>query len=148
MNRLSGYGRVLFACVLVAFLARADAAAPAAAAKKEIGVEILLDTDETVLGQEFEYPAGRARITTVLLTVPPHGTIPFHHHPVPLMGYIIQGELAVEYPDVGVIHYRAGDAFVEAFDTPHSGFNAGRGVVKILAVYAGAEGVPNSVDGE
>jgi hypothetical protein len=34
---------------------------------------------------------------------------------------------------------------VEAFDFPHSGRNGGKGKVKILAVYAGADGVPDTL---
>jgi quercetin dioxygenase-like cupin family protein len=108
-------------------------------------VETLIETDQTVLGQDFSYPDGKAKITAVIVTLPPGASLPRHLHPVPLFAYILQGELLVDYGSEGELLYRKGDAFVEAFDSPHSGRNAGKGNVKILAVYAGAVGVPNSV---
>jgi quercetin dioxygenase-like cupin family protein len=107
-------------------------------------VETLFDTSETVLGQELAYPEGRARITAAVVTVPPGAVLAPHLHPVPLFGYVLQGELVVDYGSEGERVYQAGDALVEAIDWPHQGRNGGRGIVKILVVYAGAEGVPNS----
>lgn len=111
-------------------------------------VETLIDTSETVLGQEFFYPPGRAHITAQRITVPPGALLPPHLHPVPLFGYILQGELVVDYGSAGEIVYRRGDTLIEAFDWPHQGRNGGRGVLQILAVYAGAEGVPNTEPAE
>ena len=68
-----------------------------------------------------------------------------HHHPVPLFGYILQGELIVDYGGFGERTYARGESLVEAFETPHQGRNGGKGTVKILVVYAGADGVPNTV---
>lgn len=111
-------------------------------------VVTLIETSETVLGQEFFYPEGRARITAAVVTVPPGALLPPHLHPVPLFAYVLQGELIVDYGSEGERVYRKGDALVEAIDWPHQGRNGGRGVVKILVVYAGAEGVPVSEPAE
>jgi quercetin dioxygenase-like cupin family protein len=117
----------------------------AGAAPPDTSVEVLLETDQTVLGEPFAYPAGRARITAARVIVPPGATVPLHLHPVPLFAYVLQGELIIEYGSKGIRTYRKGDAFVEAFEWPHHARNGGKGNVEILAVYAGAEGVPNSV---
>jgi quercetin dioxygenase-like cupin family protein len=109
------------------------------------GVEVLIETTETVLGQEFAYPEGQARITAERITVPPGALLPPHLHPVPLFAYVLQGELIVDYGSEGEIVYQTGDALVEAIDWPHQGRNGGRGKLVLLAVYAGAEGVPNTV---
>jgi len=119
--------------------------ATAQADPPELTVDTLLETATTVLGQDFAYPEGKAKITAAVLTVPPQGTVALHKHPVPLFVYILQGAITVEYEAVGPITYQAGDSFVEAFQWPHQAHNAGRGVVKILTVYAGADGVPNAV---
>jgi len=111
-------------------------------------VELLIETSETVLGQEFLYPKGRARITAAVVTVPPGAVLPRHLHPVPVFGYLLQGELVVDYGSEGERVYRKGDALVEAYDWPHRGHNGGRGIVKILVVYAGAEGVPDTEPAE
>lgn len=110
-----------------------------------VTVETILETDMTILGQEFAYPEGTPRITMAVLTVPPHATIALHEHPVPLAAYILQGEIVVDYEGRGEIRYRKGDAFVEAFNVPHSAYNGGRGKVMILTIYAGANGVPNAI---
>jgi quercetin dioxygenase-like cupin family protein len=113
-----------------------------------VAVETLLFTNQTTLGKFFEYPEGTPEVTVSIITIPPHTTIALHKHPVPLVAYILQGELVVEYAtEYGLqeVYYKSGDAFVEAFNVPHRGYNGSRGLVKILAVYAGAEGVPNSV---
>ena len=41
--------------------------------------------------------------------------------------------------------FRQGDALVEAMNVPHRGMNLGGGIVKLLAVYVGAEGADNVV---
>jgi quercetin dioxygenase-like cupin family protein len=120
----------------------------AAATPPGVSVETLIDTSETVLGQEFAYPKGRARITAVVVTLPPGAVLAPHQHEVPLFAYVLEGELIVDYGSKGERTYRAGDPFVEAIDWPHQGRNAGRGIVKILAVYAGSEKVPNSEPAE
>ena len=70
-----------------------------------------------------------------------------HLHPVPMFAYILEGQLLVDYEGVGEKRYRKGDVFVEAIDVAHRGRAAIRGnarKVKILVVYAGAVGTPNS----
>ena len=138
-------GRTLYVvCLLVAaFPARTAVATPPGPR-----VETRLETDLTVLGQEFEYPEGPATITAAIVTVPPGAVLAPHLHAVPTFGFILQGELIVDYGSAGEITYRRGDALVEAIDWPHQGRNGGRGVVQILVVYAGARGVPNSEPAE
>ena len=119
--------------------------APISAAQDAISVEPLLETDKTVLHQAFAYPAGRAKITSARLTVPPGGTVPLHYHPVPLFVYIEKGTITVDYGHRGKRTYRKGDAFVEAFEWPHYARNTGKKDVVILTVYAGAVGIQNSI---
>ena len=127
------------------FTIAAMAWASTSAAPPATSVEQLLDTDVTILGEAFAYPGGRARITSLRLTVPPGASVPLHLHPVPLFVYILQGEIIVDYGSRGTRTYRKGDAFVEAFEWPHQARNGGKGIVKILTVYAGAAGVENSM---
>jgi len=107
-------------------------------------VEILLETDVTVLGQQIAYPEGPATITAAIVTLPPGAVLAPHLHAVPLLAHMLQGELIVDYGSEGEIVYGPGDTFVEAIDWPHQGRNGGRGVVRLLVFYAGTEGVPNS----
>lgn len=132
--------RTIVAALALALFANVAAAMPPAAS-----VDTLLEADETVIGQEFQYPQGRAKITAAIVTVPPGARLATHLHPVPLFAYILKGVLVVDYGSAGERVYRRGDSLVEAIDWPHSGRNGGRGNVKILVVYSGAEGVPISV---
>ena len=131
--------RLVLTAVIVLACASSFAAPP------PTSVELLLETDQTVLEQPFAYPAGRSRITAARITVPPGATVPLHLHPVPLFVYILQGEIVVDYGSEGIRTYRKGDAFVEAYQWPHHARNGGKGNVQLLAVYAGAEGVANAI---
>ena len=109
-------------------------------------VNTLLVTSETILGQPFSYPTKKpARITAAIVTMPPGGTTGWHEHPVPLFGYMLEGEITVDYGPHGKRVYRKGDALMEAIDAAHDGHNTGQGVARILAVFMGAEGVSNTM---
>lgn len=105
----------------------------------------LLSTGTTVMGETLRYPAGGApHVTVSIVTVAPGANTALHHHPAPLVAYILEGELTVEYKDRGRRVYRQGEALLEAMDVPHRGLNLGTAPVRLLAVYLGADGVPNT----
>ncbi len=104
----------------------------------------LLATGETIIGQPFVYPQGTAKVTAVIVTVPPGGETGWHEHAVPLFAYVLDGALDVDYGDKGTRIYKAGDSLMEAMNWPHNGTNKGDVPVRILAVYIGAEGIPNA----
>ncbi|HHV49868.1 MAG TPA: cupin domain-containing protein [Rhodocyclaceae bacterium] len=107
-------------------------------------VQELLVTGKTVVGEDIQYPStGAPKITVAVVTVEPGAVAAFHRHPVPLVAYILEGELSVDYGPEGVKTFRQGDALVEAMHVPHRGMNLGTGVVRLLAVYVGAEGSAN-----
>jgi len=109
-------------------------------------VNTLLVTSETILGRPFSYPAKKpARVTAAIVTMPPGGTTGWHEHPVPVFGYVLEGEITVDYGPHGKRVYRKGDALMEAIDAAHDGHNTGQGVARILAVFMGAEGVSNTM---
>jgi quercetin dioxygenase-like cupin family protein len=104
----------------------------------------LLATGETIIGQPFAYPAGKAKVTALIVTVPPGGETGWHEHAVPLFAYVLDGALSVDYGDKGTRIYKTGDSLMEAMNWPHNGTNKGDVPVRILAVYIGAEGIPNA----
>jgi len=108
-------------------------------------VDVLLQTSTSILGEPLEYPQGTPQITMAIVTMQPGQVTGLHEHDVPLMAYILDGEITVDYGAAGSKTYRKGDALVEAFRSPHSGTNTGDDIVRILAVFAGAEGVKNTV---
>jgi quercetin dioxygenase-like cupin family protein len=106
-------------------------------------VQQLLATGKTVVGEDIRYPSGRPRITVAIVTVQPGAPAAFHRHPVPLVAYILEGELTVDYGALGIKSFKQGDALVEAMDVPHRGINRSSNIVRLLAVYVGAEGTPD-----
>jgi quercetin dioxygenase-like cupin family protein len=123
------------------------AAAPALAdgsAPPKVTSQALLDATETIIGQPIAYPDGTADVTVAIITVPPGAETGWHVHAVPLIGYILEGTLTVDYGSKGTRTYVSGSALVEAMNWPHDGMNKGNVPVRILAVYAGAKGVPTA----
>ena len=114
----------------------------------EPSVKPVLSAGETILGQRIAWPQGTAHVTAVIVTLPPGAETGWHTHPVPLFGWMLEGELTVSYDGAGERVYRSGDALMEALGIRHNGRNDGPGDVRILAVFMGAEGVPNTEKAE
>ena len=104
----------------------------------------VLQATQTIIGQPIVYPKGIAEVTVAIVTIPPGGQTGWHIHAVPLFGYMLEGELTVDYGDKGTHTYKVGDALIEAMNWPHNGMNKGAVPVRILTVYAGAQGVPTA----
>lgn len=106
----------------------------------------LLNTSQTIIGQDITYPTGApAKVVSAIVTMLPGEETGWHKHDVPMFGYIIEGEVTVDYGAKGTRVYRQGDAVMESVDWPHNGRNTGKVPARILAVFMGAEGVPNTV---
>ena len=120
------------ALLLAANAASAQTAAPAPlGGEVHSGERLILSTGTTVTGEPIRYPTGAAaHITAVEITLAPGQQTGWHMHPVPLFGYIFEGELTVDYGTKGARTYRAGDGFMEAIDEAHNGRNTGQGPVK------------------
>lgn len=119
--------------------------APERGLTRESGTS-LLNTSQTIIGQGITYPTGApAKVVSAIVTMLPGEETGWHKHDVPMFGYIIEGEVTVDYGAKGTRVYRQGDAVMEAIDWPHNGRNTGKVPARILAVFMGAEGVPNTV---
>jgi len=115
------------------------------AVERHSKVRVVLSTGTTVTGQRIRYPAGRAHVTAQEITLEPGQETGWHTHPVPVIGYILEGELTVDYGAKGQKIYHKGDGFVEALNQPHNGRNTGQEPVKILAIVDGVQGVKAAV---
>jgi quercetin dioxygenase-like cupin family protein len=105
----------------------------------------LLSSGETVAGEPIVYPSGSpARVTAAIVTLAPGQETGWHTHGMPTFGYVIEGELEVDYGEKGIRIYRAGDAVLEAIGVAHNGRNTGTEPMRILAVFMGAEGLKTS----
>jgi quercetin dioxygenase-like cupin family protein len=127
----------IFALTLFVSAARADEA---------VTTDLLLKTGITNIGQRIAYPRhGKPEISAMIVTIAPGASTPLHKHPVPLVGYVLQGQLEVSAEGGKVNRYKAGDAFVEALNHVHQGFNVGTEPVRILVTVIGIAGVSYSV---
>jgi quercetin dioxygenase-like cupin family protein len=94
------------------------------------------------LGQALSYPGGApAELSGSVVTLEPGASTGWHRHAVPVAGYLLSGELTVEYAGGEQRVFRAGDGIVEAMQVPHNGYNAGTVMVRIVAFFAGAPGI-------
>jgi quercetin dioxygenase-like cupin family protein len=108
-------------------------------------IRVILSANRTVTDEPIGYPSGASAVITALeITLEPGEQTGWHTHPVPLFGYILEGELTVDYGAKGQRAYRQGDAIAEAMNDAHNGHNLGLKPVKILAVFVGVEGVDGS----
>ena len=108
-------------------------------------LELLLQTSTTVAGEPLVYPDGTPEITMAIVTLEPGQKTGTHRHEAPLVGYILEGEITVDYGPVGIKVFKAGDAVAEALNSPHAGENSGDGIARILAVFIGSDTVTNTV---
>lgn len=121
-------------------------AAALASAETYYPLTELLAASKTVVGEDIHYPkSGTPRISVAIVTVEPGTQASFHRHPVPLVSYVLEGELTVDYGPHGTKTFREGDTWVEAMEVAHRGINRGSAIVRLLAVYIGAEGSDNVV---
>ncbi len=100
--------------------------------------ESLLTSSQTIIGQPLAYPAGTPKITASIVILEPGQSTSWHVHDVPLFGYVLAGELTVNYGSKGARVYPPGSALMEAVDWPHQGTNTGTTTTRILVVYMGA----------
>jgi quercetin dioxygenase-like cupin family protein len=97
--------------------------------------------NKTIIGQTIAYPGGTPMVNAIILTVPPGAQYDWHTHQAPVFGYILEGELTIDYGSKGVRVYKAGESVLEAVDWPHRPSNRGAVVTRVLAINIGAEGV-------
>lgn len=128
---------------LLIFIVSAATLSGSAASAYEGGVsaENLLKTSHTIVGEDILYPhSGKAVVEVVIVTILPGEKTSLHRHGVPLIGYILEGELSVFYEGIGLKKFPQGSSYVETMNVNHFGENATDSVVKVLVVYAGADG--------
>jgi quercetin dioxygenase-like cupin family protein len=94
-----------------------------------------------ITGETIHYPKGEpVNIQSLVVTLRPGETTGWHKHGVPTYGYVLSGNLTVDYGKKGKRHYRPGEAFMEAMDWWHNGSNGGMEPVRVLVVFMGAKG--------
>ncbi len=65
----------------------------------------LLKADRSWNGKPYtHYPSGQPTLMMIKLTIPPHTALPWHTHPVPNAGYVLQGQLTIQDKASGASH--------------------------------------------
>lgn len=104
---------------------------------------VLLQSTTHSNGVPIVYPTGMPQVTVRVTEIPPGADTGVHNHPIPLVTYILTGELTIRSAS-GTTHlYKKGDAFVEMTEF-HRGVNEGKDLVRLLAFYIGEVGAPLS----
>ena len=98
--------------------------------------------NQTIIGQTIAYPSGTPMVNAIIVPLAPGEKSAWHIHATPLFGFILEGELTVDYGSKGTHVYRAGEAVLEAIDWPHQASNRGTVLTRVLAVNIGTEGGP------
>lgn len=58
--------------------------------------ETLLKATESWNGKAYtQYPAGQPQLTMLRVTIDAQTALPWHHHPIPNVGYVLSGELTI-----------------------------------------------------
>ena len=95
------------------------------------------------VGQPIEYPRnGTPEVTAFITELAPGETIPWHQHPVPLLGYVLSGELTVRQADGETRVVRVGEVSLESVGLIHQGSNEGSELLKMLVFVIGLKDTP------
>jgi len=112
-------------------------------------VTTLLQTLTNSVGQPIAYPRdGAAEVIALHVEMAPGEETGWHSHPVPLVGYIMSGELTV-YQITGEKRVvSVGQNSLESVGVVHNGVNEGSVPCKMIVFVLGLKGVPFTVNVE
>ncbi len=110
-------------------------------------VKPLLQTAVNSLGQPIAYPRdGTPEVTAILVEMAPGEDTGWHKHPVPLLGYLLAGELTV-YQITGEKRVvRTGEVSLESVDVVHRGMNEGNVPLKMIVFVVGQKDMPFTIE--
>ena len=131
---------------ILAFVSAGRLVAEEAAYGKAVTITPLLKSKTDAAGQPLLYPANApAEVTAVIVEIAPGRETGWHHHPVPCLAYILEGELAVELETGEVKSLKAGQAFCETVNISHNGMNHGEKPARLVFFALSTEGQPYAV---
>jgi quercetin dioxygenase-like cupin family protein len=107
----------------------------------------LLRASVNSIGQPIAYPReGTPEVTALLVEMGPGEETGWHQHPVPLLGYILTGELTVYQISGEKRVVRSGEVSLESVGVIHNGVNEGAVPCKMIVFVAGLKDVPFTVE--
>lgn len=139
--------RIAFsAVILLAFAFGCFVGRAANGRDSAISSETVLEAQRSVVGETIRYPTSApAQITAKVITLAPGTNTVWHTHPMPTFGFVLDGEVTVDYGPLGTKTFKKGDALMEAMRHVHRGGNRSDKPVRILAVSIGEEGQPTAI---
>ncbi len=146
MNNLAGSFKMSAKAQLIGLiLLCSPLAASALDENTAIKATPLLKTTTSWDGKPIIYPKGQGEVTAMIVEIAPEGETGWHEHPVPVFGYIMEGDLELRLATGKVKILHPGDALSESVGVLHNGRNIGEEPVKILVFYMGEVGAKLSV---
>ncbi len=92
--------------------------------------------------QRFPSPVPGWEIVQSLAEIPEGVTSGRHSHPGPEVGYIVRGDVAMEFDDRPTLTLRTGDPFMIPSGAIHNARNIGTVTIKMLSTYVVDEAQP------
>jgi len=112
-------------------------------------VQPLLQTTVNSLGQPIAYPQnGTPEVTALLVEMAPGEETGWHQHPVPLLGYLLTGELTVYQISGEKRIVRTGEVSLESVNVIHNGVNEGALLLRMIVFVVGLKDVPFTTEVE
>jgi quercetin dioxygenase-like cupin family protein len=107
----------------------------------------LLRATVNSVGQPIAYPRdGTPEVTAFLVEMASGEETGWHRHPVPLLGYILAGELTVHQATGDKRVVRAGEVSLESVGIVHNGVNEGAVPLKMIVFVAGLKDLPFTIE--
>jgi pimeloyl-ACP methyl ester carboxylesterase/quercetin dioxygenase-like cupin family protein len=129
---------------LEAFLESGEDVSANREATKGIERQELLRSDASWNGVPYSaYPEGLPEPVVAKITIPAHGELPWHSHPMPSFAYVLSGEITVEDNEGHSKRFTAGQVMPETIHTAHRGI-VGDQPATFIVFYAGVKGMPLS----
>ncbi|MFD3515615.1 cupin domain-containing protein [Streptomyces sp. NPDC058657] len=92
--------------------------------------------------QENPSPAKGWKTVQTLVEIPRHRQSGRHSHPGVEVGYIVRGDVLMEFDDGSTLRLRTGDPFFIPSDTVHNARNVGKVTTRMLSTYVVDETKP------
>lgn len=103
-------------------------------------MQILLESEQTIAGEPLKYPQnGQAKVASAIITIPSGKSTGWHQHKVPLVAYLLSGELQMEYANGKRVQFKKGEALMEAMAVSHIGSNLGSTPAQIFVAFMGTD---------
>lgn len=106
----------------------------------------LIKSGQTRDHEPIVYPkTEKPEIITVIGTLQQGGRTALHEHPVPVIVYVLEGEIELQTEGGESHQYKTGDAYIESVNRRHQAINKGNAPARVLVVFVGEEGKPTTV---